>query len=66
MQARGVYQVNGMLLSSKEAWVTWTNGNHGTAGNVGIADGSVMKMSKCALTNWIQSADFTSNRLAIP
>jgi prepilin-type processing-associated H-X9-DG protein len=57
---------NGMLLSTKDSGMTWTNGNHGTAGNIGFADGSVMQMSRGALTNWFQSAVFTTNRLAIP
>lgn len=59
-------RTNGIVLSTKDSWVTWTNGNHGTAGNIGFADGSVMQMSRVALTNFIQSAVFTTNRLAIP
>ena len=43
-----------------------TERNDGTAGNIGIADGSVMQMSRGGLSNFIQNADFTTNRLAIP
>ena len=56
----------GVLQVSKNDWVAWTNGNHSTAGNIGIADGSVVQMHRAALSNFIQSADFTTNRLAIP
>ena len=66
LAVNGVRVRPGMLNLWTNASVGWTNERHGSAGNIGLTDGSVAQMTGSTLTTALVNTGIATNRLVIP
>jgi prepilin-type N-terminal cleavage/methylation domain-containing protein/prepilin-type processing-associated H-X9-DG protein len=62
----GVPVQTGLLEFTTNTPITWTTARHKSAGNIGLADGSVQQVPNTGLQKLIQQTGVATNRLAIP
>jgi prepilin-type N-terminal cleavage/methylation domain-containing protein/prepilin-type processing-associated H-X9-DG protein len=62
----GVPVKSGLLELSTNAPISWTAARHKSAGNIGLADGSVQEVNQNQLRQAIQQTGLATNRFAIP
>jgi prepilin-type N-terminal cleavage/methylation domain-containing protein/prepilin-type processing-associated H-X9-DG protein len=62
----GVPVQTGLLEFTTNTPITWTTARHRSAGNIGLADGSVQQVPNTGLQKLIQQTGVATNRLAIP
>ena len=56
----------GLINLRAASVVSWTNGCHGPAGNIGLADGSAQQVTISGLQTALKQTGFQTNRFAIP
>jgi prepilin-type processing-associated H-X9-DG protein len=62
----GLKSVNGILELTTNQNISWTQDLHNNQGNIGLADGSVQKVSNNALKTLVAHTGFATNRLLMP